>query len=98
VVFGLIVGLIVVSDGLAADEVPLWLLLLVEPEAEDGVLVSPTFRLVVEHEVVVAGQEEVVWASAELVSSGRAPPPKASEAEMAKALVIWPPKAPLLLA
>jgi len=95
VVVGLIVGLIVVSDAFEAAEVPLWLLELVDPVEEDGVLVSPTFRLVVEHEVAVAGQEELVCAPAGETSCGRAPRP--SVVVIAIALVIWRPRAPLLL-
>lgn len=63
VVWALFVGLMVRSDAFAFAEVPLWLLVLSVPLADDGLLVSPIVWELTAHEVDVAGQG-TVWATA----------------------------------
>ncbi|MEO6093289.1 MAG: hypothetical protein ABIT04_00885 [Novosphingobium sp.] len=52
---GLTVGLIVTPDEFEAEDVPLWLLVLMVPVADEGVEVLPTVWLVTEQEVEVVG-------------------------------------------
>lgn len=49
------VGLIVTPDAFEAEDVPLWLLVLMVPVADDGVVVSPIVCCVIEHEVEFGG-------------------------------------------
>lgn len=59
-----LVGLMVTPDAFEAEDVPLWLLVLMVPVAEEGVVVSPIVCWVIEHDVEFGGHCGGVCAAA----------------------------------